>query len=187
MLYSSCMTIRMCQNKKGSCPGFCVVKSQYSQLHPSASPAVPALSSHVLLLQHSSQPILASLDPGRQQMAMENAGGIRLSCFIWCYLGQIPTICQFLGPPTVVCCKTQMLLAQWPLFNHQILDRGELSPLYEIAIHAVYMALSFFPPDHSQDSEQKCGNVGQNTLPVCLVLCCCVHPSTSWLKTKILL
>lgn len=191
MLHSSCMSVRMCQNQKCSCPGYCVVKSQYSQLHPSAPPAVPALSAHVLQFQRSPQPILAALDPGRWLSPADSrggcsgsAGGIGLYCFVWCCLG--PSASP-LVPPTVVCCETQMLSAQWLLFNHRYFSRGELGPLHGIAIHAEYMALRFFPPDHSQDSEQKCGNVGQNTLPVCPVLCCCVHPSTSWLKTKVLL
>lgn len=88
------------QNQKWSWAGFHVVKSQYSQLRPPAPPAVPALSAHVLQLQHLPQPILAPLDPGQRLSPADGhggcsgyAGGIRLSCFIQCCLGQIPTIC----------------------------------------------------------------------------------------------
>lgn len=52
----------------------------------------------------SPQPIVAPLDSSRQlspadghEGCRRNAGGIRLSCFILCCLGQIPTLCQFLG------------------------------------------------------------------------------------------
>lgn len=85
------------------------MKSQYSQLRPSAPPAVPALSAHVLRLQHSPQPILALLDPGRRLSPVDgyggcsgSVGGIRLSCFIRCCLRQIPTVCWFLGASN--CC-----------------------------------------------------------------------------------
>lgn len=85
------------------------MKSQYSQLRPSAPPAVPALSAHVLRLQHSPQPILALLDPGRRLSPVDGYGGcsgsvagIGLSCFIQCCLRQIPTVCWFLGASN--CC-----------------------------------------------------------------------------------
>lgn len=58
----------------------------------------------------SPQPILAALDCSRQLSPADghggcrrNAGGIRLSCFISCCLGQIPTLCQFLGASN--CCS----------------------------------------------------------------------------------
>lgn len=58
----------------------------------------------------SPQPILAPLDSSRQLSPADgrggcrrNAGGIRLSCFISCCLGQIPTLCQFLGASN--CCS----------------------------------------------------------------------------------
>lgn len=58
----------------------------------------------------SPQPILTPLDSSRQLSPADgrggcrrNAGGIRLSCFISCCLGQIPTLCQFLGASN--CCS----------------------------------------------------------------------------------
>lgn len=58
----------------------------------------------------SAQPMVAPLDSSRQLSPADghggcrrNAGGIRLSCFISCCLGQIPTLCQFLGASN--CCS----------------------------------------------------------------------------------
>jgi len=107
-----------------------------------------------------------------------------LSGAVW---GKFPPSASFSVPPTVVYFETQMFLASGFCPTTRYFSRGELGPLYGFAIHAEYMASRFFPPDCSQDSEQKCGNVGQNTLPVCSVLCCCVHPPAPWLETKILL
>lgn len=104
MLRSSCIRVRTCPSQKWSCHVSRSGKSLYPQLCPAAQ------SAHILQLQPhahlspSSHPWIPA-DGFPQQMAMDYAEGMQeeLSCFVSCCLGQIPTLCQFLGASN--CCS----------------------------------------------------------------------------------
>lgn len=139
----------------------------------------------------SAQPMVAPLDSSRQLSPADghggcrrNAGGIRLSCFISCCLGQIPTLCQFLGASN--CCSLWGTDVVSSVASVQPPDTSaeENSAHYLEVEFGLNRRHHFSPPDHSWDSEQKCGNVAQSTLPMHQALCCCVTLQPPGLKPR---
>lgn len=136
----------------------------------------------------SPQPILAPLDSSRELSPADGhggcrriAGGIRHSCFILCYLGQIPTLCQFLCASN--CCSlwgTDVASSVAPV-------QPPDTTAEENSAH--YMELEFrLNRRHRFFSHLTiAGTVNRNVGMWHQALCCSVHPSTSWLETKILL
>lgn len=155
MLHTSCTRVRTFPNQKWSCPGSHFGKS----LLPAAVSPCSVCSHPSAPAPCSPQPNLAPLDSSRQLSPADghggcrrNAGGIRLTCFISCCLGQFPTFCQFLGASN--CCS---------LWGTDVVSSvASVQPPYtsaeENSAHSMELEFRlsrrhrfFFPPDHSQD------------------------------------
>lgn len=98
-----------------SCSPCCLLTSFSSSTHlsPSSHLCIPA-------------------DGFPQQTAMEDAVGVQeecLSCLSHAVWGKFLLSATSLVPPTVVRCVTLMLLVQWLLSNHQILQQRRARPV----------------------------------------------------------